>query len=39
MNGLGYTMLELKCIKEDFFGNGYVIYKDEERKVSGLIED
>ncbi len=38
MNGLGYTMLELKCIKEDFFGNGYVIYKDEERKVPGLIE-
>jgi len=31
-------MLELKCIKEDFFGNGIVIYKDEERKIPGLME-
>lgn len=31
-------MLELKCVKEDFFGNGIVIYKDEERKIPGLME-
>lgn len=31
-------MLELKCIREDFFGNGIVIYKDEEKKIPGLME-
>ena len=31
-------MLELKCVREDFYGNGIVIYKNEEIKVPGLIE-
>lgn len=31
-------MLELKCERVDFFGNGIVIYKNEEKKIPGLLE-
>lgn len=31
-------MVELKCIKDDFYGNGIVLYNGEEKKIPGLIE-
>ncbi|MGM9971131.1 MAG: 23S rRNA (uracil(1939)-C(5))-methyltransferase RlmD [Anaeroplasmataceae bacterium] len=30
--------VNLKCIKEDFLGNGIVIYNKEEKKIPGLLE-